>query len=422
MKILWFANTPCGAVKKLTGQNVVSGSWLFALSECLKSKNDIDLHIAFYWGTPIKPFRYEGITYHPILRTGGNSILGRYLYRIRELFINNENKKEIEKCLVIVKQIQPDLIHIHGTEENFGLIAEKIDNNNILLSIQGLLNPYFCKLYSGYSEYDLLKHENLVHKICFDGIKANKIRFFRKAIRESKILSLINNIVGRTTWDYSCTLALNPNRRYFIVNEILRREFLENKWEPLKEGDNFNIVSTVSSGLYKGLETIYRTAQTLKDMGIYVNWNVIGISPNDKIAKMTESILRIKSTQVGIKLRGLKNASEMVDIMLDSNVFVQVSHIENSPNSLCEAMALGMPIIATFAGGTSSIIDDQSEGVLVQDGDPFVLAGSIIENKNNPEKYYKMADKARARALSRHSNKNVLNELINTYRIVLNDK
>ena len=35
MKVLWFANTPCGATEYLTGNKVTGGGWLYALSEAL---------------------------------------------------------------------------------------------------------------------------------------------------------------------------------------------------------------------------------------------------------------------------------------------------------------------------------------------------------------------------------------------------
>lgn len=40
------------------------------------------------------------------------------------------------------------------------------------------------------------------------------------------------------------------------------------------------------------------------------------------------------------------------------------SHIENSPNNLCEAMILGMPCIATDAGGTSTLLSNMKDGLL----------------------------------------------------------
>ena len=422
MKILWFTNTPCGASKKLYGKNFVSGGWLYSLSEEIKKKNTIDLHIAFYWGEHINPFSFEGITYHPIYRSGDNSVFGRYVRRIKNAFSYSIDDEEIKKCSEIIYNIDPDLIHIHGSEENFGLVAGCIRHKKILLSIQGLLNPCFDKLYSGFPESELLKHESYLHKLLFDGVKANRIRFKRKAQREKKIFSLISNVVGRTEWDSSCSLAFNPNRTYYHVNEILRKEFYDTCWIPRKEMHDFIIVTTISSGLYKGLETIYRTADILIKSNISFVWKVIGISSKDNYTNLTESILKLTSKDLNIQLLGRKNPSEMIDILLESDVYVQVSHIENSSNSLCEAMLLGMPIISTFAGGTSSILKDKVEGILVQEGDSYSLAGTLIKIKTNPDSSFELAKNARIHAVKRHDPNNVVNELLQTYKTVIDDK
>ena len=65
--------------------------------------------------------------------------------------------------------------------------------------------------------------------------------------------------------------------------------------------------------------------------------------------------------------------------MLKSDIFVSASHIENSPNNVAEAMILGMPCIATFAGGTSSYIEDNKNGILyVNKSIKFVLLINVL--------------------------------------------
>ena len=95
------------------------------------------------------------------------------------------------------------------------------------------------------------------------------------------------------------------------------------------------------------------------------------------------------------------------------------SHIENSPNSLCEAMLLGMPCIATFAGGTGSMIKDRETGLVVQDGDPWALAGAVIELIENESMIKKISTNARNIALKRHNIKEVKNQVIGAYQEIL---
>ena len=98
-----------------------------------------------------------------------------------------------------------------------------------------------------------------------------------------------------------------------------------------------------------------------------------------------------------------------------------VSHIENSPNNLCEAMILGMPCLATSAGGTSSILKDKEEGIIIQDGDPWVMAGAILELYRNSKMALEYGEKARITALKRHDKETIVNNLIQTYEIIIKE-
>ena len=418
MKILWFANTPCGATEKLTRKSVTGGGWLYALSEQLIREPNVELHIAFYWGAKLNSFVHKGIYYHPVLRDGFASKWGRYIYRLRQQFDKNIDLREIERLQHVYNEVKPDIVHFHGSEENFGLLAEKI-NSPMCISIQGMLAPYLYKLYSGYQRKDVCRLQSLRSKMMLDGFEANERKMRIRAEREKRILIIIPNILGRTGWDQDCTLALNRDRNYYTCNEILRSEFFKKEWKEPSTEIPFTIVTTVSCGLYKGLEMVYKTASLLRDAQFDFQWNIIGVAKEDPIVNITRKITSITPQDVSINLLGIKNAPEMVGVLQGSHVFVQVSHIENSPNSLCEAMIMGMPIVASFAGGTSSLLQDGKEGILVQDGDPYRLAGAIIGMKGDYQRAIEMGQNARKRALVRHNPNNVVDELLTAYHNII---
>lgn len=421
-RILWFANTPCGAVEYLTGKKVTgTGSWLYAMSQAISKDCGYDLHIAFYWHNEMTTFNYDGITYHPILREGFGNSLARYLYRFKQQFSSTFDRSEIDRVESVINQIAPDLIHFHGTEENFGLVSSRIKDIPMVLSIQGILAPILNKFYSGYSKEEILRNESFFPKIIFDGFSANERRMKIRVRREQQIYSNINHIIGRTEWDRDCSLSFNPDRKYYICNEVLRTSFLENKWnrQPITK---FVLTTTMSNGLFKGLETVYKTAELLSHKKINFEWRIIGLTKNDRFPQITRRITDIEPDEVNIVFVGSQNADEMVDTLKHSNAYVQVSHIENSPNSLCEAMAMGMPIIGTCVGGTSSMLENNEEGILIQDGDPYRLSGAIINMMMNYDQAVMMGESARNRAINRHLPQNVVKELISIYNIILDGK
>ena len=115
-------------------------------------------------------------------------------------------------------------------------------------------------------------------------------------------------------------------------------------------------------------------------------------------------------------------ADNLSDELINSDMYVHMSHIENSPNSVCEAMILGIPVIASFTGGTASMLENGKEGLLLQDGDPYVYAGAIVDYYLHFDKAMSYGEKARQRALVRHNPKRIVGQLLDAYNNVLSDK
>lgn len=422
MKVLWFTNTPVGATEKLTGNEVTGGGWLYAMSEELVRNNQIDLHIAFYWHQQIPSFTWKGITYHPILMEHEGSRFGRLINRFNLAYCNNIDAKALPRLLAIVNEVTPDIIHVHGSEGNFGLIAKESLPCPIVLSIQGLLTNTIRFFYRGLTKTEILRSEKILTKLVLGGINNGEKMFERNGKREREILKSIDHIIGRTFWDKASTLAINPYRHYYEVGEIMRSEFYSSQWTKEEYSTIFIITSTISSGIYKGIEAVFQTALVLKSAGFVFQWNIIGTDSKDPIVHLSQKKVKSTAEKLGIKFLGRKNASEIVQLMIDADLYVQVSHVENSPNSLCEAMLLGMPIIATFAGGTASMLENNVEGRLLQDGEPYSMAGMIMEMAGDYDKAKTFGQNARAKALLRHNPEFVCNQLLTAYHSILNNE
>ena len=82
---------------------------------------------------------------------------------------------------------------------------------------------------------------------------------------------------------------------------------------------------------------------------------------------------------------GPQDVYQMIENLLKSNVFVQPSVIENSPNSLMEAVFLDVPSVASYVGGIPSLYEKFENVSLYQSDSALMLANKIndIFNKNS---------------------------------------
>ena len=94
-------------------------------------------------------------------------------------------------------------------------------------------------------------------------------------------------------------------------------------------------------------------------------------------ASQYDSFIQKKLQQLQLQdsviFTGLLDEKDLTEQMLSSNVFVLPSAIENSPNTLGEAMLLGMPCISSFVGGVPDLLKDGEEGYLYPYDEPHIL-------------------------------------------------
>ena len=112
---------------------------------------------------------------------------------------------------------------------------------------------------------------------------------------------------------------------------------------------------------------------------------------------------------------GELNEEQMRYQFLKTNVFVSPSAIENSSNSMGEAMLLGCPIVASNVGGTKSILRDGIDGFLYPFNEPYMLAYYVKKIFKSDDIARNIGDEARKHALVTHDPENNLKKLIDIY-------
>lgn len=400
MKILWITNILFPAVCKELGiPEPVVGGWMYSSARRLIDQPDVEIAVAtVYNGKELQKKEINNITYYLLPHTGDNT---KYCSKLESLW----------------KQIQldytPDVVHIHGTEFAHGLAYIKAcGNDNVVVSIQGLVSIYERYYYAGIDTKDILLNISFRDIVRNDNIFQQRKKMRLRGEIEKEYIRLTKHIIGRTAWDKAHCWAINPKAQYHFCNETLREEFYNHNWS-LDKCEKHSIFLSQAAYPLKGLHQVLKALpfvlKFFPDTKLYVaghdfinneGWkNKIRRSGYGKFILNLINKLGLKDIVV---FTGPLQEKEMCQRYLQSHLFICPSSIENSPNSLGEAQLLGVPCIAAYVGGVPDMVEDGITGVLYRFEEVEMLAEKICQIFNNSEIAISLSKKQIEVALSRH--------------------
>lgn len=417
MNILWSVNTifPYPA-NRLGIASPVFGGWLLSLMEGLNGRKEIKkLGIAtVYNGKDLKKYVDGKIIY----------------YLVPKKNINKYSKVAETYWHEVVLDFQPNIIHIHGTEFPHSLeLLNASKNIKNCTSIQGLVTLYGEKdVYNGE-----IKDSEIIKNITLRDILKNDLwinqykNFVKRSVYEKELLTKTNLVVGRTTWDKENSRKISGNKNYVVCNESLRSNFYDQNWN-IKDIIKHSIFVSQATYPIKGFHTVVEVLNILKekypDIKVFVAGNnLIHYKDNFKgklkisgYGLYLKKLINKYQLEENIEFIGLVDAEKLGSYLLKSNLYLQASSIENSSNSLGEAMIIGMPIVASNVGGTKDMIVDKEEGFLYPFGNIELMAKYITEIFENEDLAKQMGIKAQKHAKKTHSKEINVNKMIEIYK------
>lgn len=392
MKVLWFTGN--GALYSNTNK-YNGGGWVAALArKIFEYCPNIELSMAIPWNK----YFYEN----------RDNIAFYGIPSIKYSFINYDNK--LSKQLTIIKKIvdecRPDIIHVFGSEHTGGMVST-ITNIPVVIHIQGILTVW---------EQTWLPHNMSWGKyILWDYRQWFRLKWLKQACKtEQKILASCHHYMGRTEMDQSVISFLSPDCHYYYCSEMLRPQIYDSNkiWTYHNNRKKKYIISIISSPIYKGGDVILRAANILKKYNIDFEWNVYGINTMNDWERLTH----LSANSVNVKIGGIITAEQLIDFIVNADVLVHPSYIENSPNTVCEAQLLGIPTVATHVGGTATLINHLENGILVPANDIYAIAANVLKLCTNMDLSTTISQNARQMALKRHSPQQIVEDVVNIYK------
>lgn len=335
--------------------------------------------------------------------------------------------KGYENCWKqIVKEENPDVIHLHGTEYPWG--KSFVDNcgpDRVVVSIQGLLSAYYYYYY-GLTKNEIRKNFTL-YSILRGGILKGYRNFKSGGEREIALLRKVQHVIGRTSWDEARTWGINPKAKYHFCNEILRKEFYDGEEWMYEHCQPHTIFLSQAGYPIKGLHQVLRalpivlreypdTQLRIAGQNILLRDSVRRWLTYSDYGRIINRMIRKNGFENHVKFVGQLNAAGMKKELLSANLFVIPSTIENSPNSLGEAEILGTPCVASYVGGIPDMMKG-NEDCLYRFEETEMLAKKIC-NVFSDHKYFRDM-KAEARA--RHDAPTNAKRLMEIYKEIMDE-
>lgn len=115
----------------------------------------------------------------------------------------------------------------------------------------------------------------------------------------------------------------------------------------------------------------------------------------------------------------LGERKDVINVLVGCDVFLFPTLHENLSNSLLEACAVGMPIIATSVGGNPEVIEDGVNGLLIPPEDVLSIRDAIMSLVNDREKMKKLGDKAQEIGHEKFSQDKIFNQVDYFYRTII---
>lgn len=413
MRVLWFEVTTPSRYKN---DGVVIGGWQDSLERIVRTCPDIKLTIAFEGNKSASERKtIDGVDYIPLVLNYS------LIDKVRNKWTWETNAKLLEiEMQKVVEEVRPDLIQVFGTEWPFGRIA-KFTDIPVVVHIMGAIVPYNNALYPPkYSIWDKIKlHWWNPKRIINYFLANNKQNTWEQS--ERQVWSNVHYYMGRTEWDENLSAVMHPGRKYYHVEEALRPSFLRSELEwRLPAEDKIRLISTGCSSFWKGPDMMLKTAKILKTLGVDFEWYVAG-RMNEDIRMAVESKERTSFTENNVHLLGFTQPAELSMLLCKCTMYVHTAYVENSPNSICEAQCLGVPVVSTNVGGIASLVKDREHGILVPANDPWQMAAAIVKLAADKDLLSQYSKASKAFARKRHNPEEIKKQLLICYNSVLND-
>lgn len=413
MKILWLSNKAFSDTDKGTG-----GTWLQPLANALIRSGTVELaNLTQGQVGSITHSEMKGIT--------------QWVVPVTKLRSNGLPASSVVKSIVeAVKVYSPDIIHIWGTENYWGLLtARNILPFPALLRMQGV-KFLVGKSYTG----DLSFCEKLASVGIKEMIRGSSIFQIQKAYKrweaiEREIIVGHHHIITQSPWTIAQVRAINPVCEVYHNPPTVRKAFSKmrqwNNEHSVKKDKKIKLFCSVAySAPYKGLHVATRALKILSskfdniELRIAGNHRTSGIRRDGYITWLIRENRKL-GIEEKVRFLGPLKENEIIHELLGCSAFVMPSFIESYSVALIEAMTLGVPTVVSYVGGLSEMATDKKSALFFSPGDHAMCAYQLEKILTDEGLANKLSMQAR-KILACNDIQVITDQIIDIYKTFLN--
>jgi len=132
-----------------------------------------------------------------------------------------------------------------------------------------------------------------------------------------------------------------------------------------------------------------------------------------------DAVSEVELRQKRIRFHGVVQGEQKEKLLRQASIFVLPSEAEGLPNSMLEAMAYQIPVIATPVGAVPGIIRNAENGIIIEVGNRLQLVNAIRELAGSSARRLALGQTGYASVQSRHSERQFTSQLLDIYSSVI---
>jgi glycosyltransferase involved in cell wall biosynthesis len=288
-----------------------------------------------------------------------------------------------------LRRLQPDIIHVHNWSTSlYGIAAARIAGVPVV--IYGL---------GGQTETDEApeRRKRLMRALC---------------PHVDRFTAVCDYLADRIATEWGA-----PYERIEVLRTGIR---LETFRDPAPQAEHRTRLNLPVNAPLVGTVTVLRKVKRLEDL--IDAFGALPPRPNpphlviagNPSAELSFESLRMRARNLGVedRLHCLGRTERPQDVLHALDVFVNCSAFEGVSNAILEAMATGLPVVATDVGGSGELIEDNVNGYLVPPARPAALGHAMDRLLLDPALRHRLGENGLRRVTERHG----LEDMLESYR------